>query len=297
MSRVEIKVGQTRVFALKKYPLGPPPDVIVSTSNPDTAFCFQCVSLKDPTKKAYIDKPMSALNNEMVPIVVGDSYFFQICGKTAGTVELTASQRGAQPPYANPVRITVVANARTLPLGTSFDTLWRNHPLQTSNGDIHFPCEGDQPKKSPPGENPPLFKMQCMVRLCWSLERSKVDLSGMRGFTACRCKGPEHRFHFSNPYEFPQWSLAAGQGYDWVASPPLAPEPMPGLAAFWFVRNRTGIILFDHYFDVKGREPMFGGHIDLWNKETMGNTIHAGNVYEGLSAFLRSRKISFWPID
>ena len=300
VSRIEIKVGETKIFALKKYNLGPPPDVVVSTPNPDTAFCFQVVKLKDPTKKSYIDKKMSDLNNEMVPVEINNFYFFQICGKATGTVDLTANQRATTPPYttyANPVKISVVAAPKGLLLGVPFATLWRNHPLQAANGRISYPCEGDERNKNPPGKNPPLYNMQCMVRLCWALEKSGVNLLGMSHFTACRLKGSQHKFHFSHPYEFPNWALARGQSYDWIASNPYAPEPMPGLAAFWFVRNRTGIILFDHYFDVKGREPMFGGHIDLWNKDTMGNTIDSPNVYEGLSAFLRSKRISFWPIN
>jgi hypothetical protein len=304
VTQINLKVGETKIVALKKYKLGPPPEVVVSTANPQTAFCFQVSKLKDPTKKSYIDKQMSDLNDQLVPVEINGYYYFQICGKTAGTVELTANQRAAGPtfsPYANPVKVLVESNTRGLSLGASFDTLWRNHPLHAANGLISYPCEGNGKNKTQPQLNPPLLNMQCMVRLCWSLSKSGVDLSGMRGFSSCRLaqgKHPQssHKHHFSNPYEFRQWGPAKGQSYEWSASR-YAPEPMPGLAAFWFVMGKTGVILFDHYFDVKGREPMFGGHIDLWNKNTMGNTINSSNVYEGLSAFLRSKRIAYWPID
>jgi len=41
---------------------------------------------------------------------------------------------------------------------------------------------------------------------------------------------------------------------------------------------------------------MWGGHIDLWNKDRMGNTYTDVDPRLGESAFLRSRKISFWPL-
>jgi hypothetical protein len=91
---------------------------------------------------------------------------------------------------------------------------------------------------------------------------------------------------------------------------------MPGLAAFKFVEGRQGIILFTHYFSIKGQTSMWGGHIDLfthyfsikgqtsmwgghidlWNKDRMGNTYTDKDPRQGESAFLRSRKISFWPL-
>jgi len=71
---------------------------------------------------------------------------------------------------------------------------------------------------------------------------------------------------------------------------------MPGLAAFEFVQQRQGIILFTHYFDVKGQTSMWGGHIDLWNRRNMGNNYNDPNPERGEGAFLRSRKISFWPL-
>ena len=304
VSSLEVKVGQTKIVALKKYNLGPPPEVIVSIANPETAFCFQVSKLKDPTKKRYDDKHMSDLNDQLLPVEVKGYYLFQICGKKPGSVELTANQRGPGStftPYATPLKISVTEDKKLLNVGTSFANLWRNHPLHSSNGNLHYPCQGDGKSKNAPGHIAPLFNMQCMVRLCWALEKSGVNLSGMSSFTSCRLAHGKHGLkdhtnHFSNPYDFPSWNPAKGQHYTWSASA-NAPEPMPGLAAFWFCMNRTGIILFDHYFTVKGREAMFGGHIDLWNKNTMGNTINSSNVYEGLSAFLRGKNISFWPID
>jgi Type VI secretion system (T6SS), amidase effector protein 4 len=58
--------------------------------------------------------------------------------------------------------------------------------------------------------------------------------------------------------------------------------------------NRTGVLLFYNYFPDKAGA-MVGGHIDLWNNDQMGNTF--GRPHEGLSAFVRSNKIVFWPLD
>ena len=109
-------------------------------------------------------------------------------------------------------------------------------------------------------------------------------------------KAADHGHHFSNPYEFPGWGPAKGKAYTWEAKPIYAPEPMPGLAAYNFVKDRQGIILFWNYFDVKGRSSMWGGHIDLWNKGRMGNTYSYLHPREGEAAFLRAKKIMFWPL-
>jgi hypothetical protein len=71
---------------------------------------------------------------------------------------------------------------------------------------------------------------------------------------------------------------------------------MLGLAAFKFVEARQGIILFTSYYSIKGQTSMWGGHIDLWNKGTMGNTYTYADPRQGEAAFLRSKKISCWPL-
>ena len=302
VTNITLKVGETKILGLRKFNVGPPPDVVVQTSNTEVAFVFQCGHLKDRTKERYTDKTVSDMINETAPVELHGFFFFQITGKKQGAARLDATQRGGGA-YAASVMVIVEPNPKALSLGAAFATLWNNHPLQTANGKIHYPCVGNDRNKDFAGHNPPLFNMQCMVRLCWALDKSGVDLSGMRGFTSCFTADPhlrkkrEHRHHFSDPNDFSHWSKAIGKSYDFNARPPFAPEPMPGLAAFWFVQGRTGIIRFDHYFTPKGREAMTGGHIDLWNRNTMGNTIQSPNAYEGMSAFLRSKRIRFWPID
>ena len=141
----------------------------------------------------------------------------------------------------------------------------------------------------------PLGHNQCFVRLCEALHKSGVSFKGCFG-SSCQIKGADHAHHFSNPYDFPNWPWPKGKAYVWEAKPPFAPEPMPGLAAFEFVQQRQGIILFTHYFDVKGETSMWGGHIDLWNRRRMGNFYSDPNPEQSEAAFLRSRKISFWPL-
>jgi hypothetical protein len=174
-----------------------------------------------------------------------------------------------------------------------FDTLWRNHPLNPNQpgGPVDYPCDGKV-----------LGHMQCMVRFSTALERSGVSFAGLSG-SKCDLPGAKHVNHFSNPYDFEKWSIASSTSYVWEAKKPFQLEPMPGLAAFWFVLRRQGIILFLNYFDPKGTTSMFGGHIDLWNKGTMGNTYSYGtpdnpqSPMEGEAAFFRARKINFWPLD
>jgi hypothetical protein len=158
--------------------------------------------------------------------------------------------------------------------------------MSPTNGAVHYPCNNG---------GPPLHNMQCFVRLCEALHLSGVSFKGCWG-SSCQLHGAHHTHHFSNPYDFPTWNWARGKAYVWEANPPFSPEPMPGLAAFKFVEGRQGIILFTHYFGIKGQTSMWGGHIDLWNKDRMGNTYTDMDPRHGESAFLRSRKISFWPL-
>ena len=289
VSQIDIAVGETKILGLKKFNLGIPPSVVVFIQNPEIAFCFQVVHLKDTSKKSYNDLfAISRFSDQFVPVERGDLFFFQICGKAAGQIELIANHHATGPPYApyaQPVSITVKPNLKRLYLPAAknnsvpdFNTLWQNHPLNPIHR-VDYPCNQG---------GPPLGHMQCMVRLCVALEKSGVSFAGIFG-TSCKLKGANHARHFSHPYEFETWPWAKGRCYVWKTSPD-SPEPMPGLAAFWFVRQKQGIILFKHYFDVPGQKTkMFGGHIDLWNKVTMGNTYDYGtannpiNPMEGLS--------------
>jgi Type VI secretion system (T6SS), amidase effector protein 4 len=297
--RVDLAVGETRIVGLKKFSLQPMVEVSVIARNSNIAFSQQCVHLGDVTKKQYIDVyDMAKVAADNVPIESHGRFFFQICGKSAGHTELdafywvsNAGKMGAT--YAPSLPISVKANSKLLRMppapgrsvGT-FQTMWNNHPLSPTNGAVDYPCNKG---------GPPLHHNQCFVRLCEALQLSGVSFKGCFG-SSCEVHGADHAHHFSNPYDFPTWPWARGKAYVWEASPPFSPEPMPGLAAFKFVEGRQGIILFTHYFDIKGKTSMWGGHIDLWNKDRMGNTYHEADQWHHLAAFLRSKKISFWPL-
>ena len=306
ISQIELAVGETKIVGLKKYDLFPLVEVGVIVKNSNIAFCDQCVHLGDVTKKKYIDHyDMDEVASGNVPIEVGGRYYFQICGQSAGHTELEAFywiSKSAKlgTPYAPPLQINVKPNAKLLVLPPakgksvgSFATMWYNHPKNQNNP--NYPNTGQSGDYPCNDGNGPLHHMQCFVRVCEALHRSGVSFHGFYG-TSCQMKAADHGHHFSNPYEFPGWGPAKGKAYTWEAKPIYAPEPMPGLAAYNFVKERQGIILFWNYFDVKGRSSMWGGHIDLWNKGRMGNTYSYLHPREGEAAFLRAKKIMFWPL-
>jgi hypothetical protein len=69
---------------------------------------------------------------------------------------------------------------------------------------------------------------------------------------------------------------------------------MPGLAAFTFMLNRKGVVLFWNYF----MKNMFGGHIDLWNQIRIGNNftdLPTENFTDGEGAFLDLARLYFGP--
>jgi Type VI secretion system (T6SS), amidase effector protein 4 len=297
--QLDLAVGETRIVGLKKFGLQPMVEVGVTARNSDIAFSQQCVHLGDVTKKKYIDVyDMAKVAADNVPIESHGRFFFQICGKAAGQTELdafywvsNAGKMGAT--YAPSLPISVKANSKLLVMPSApgrsidtFQTMWNNHPMNPANGAVHYPCNNG---------GPPLQHMQCFVRLCKALHLSGVSFNGCPG-SSCQLQGADHAHHFSNPYDFPTWHWAKGKAYVWEANPPFSPEPMPGLAAFKFVEARQGIILFTNYFSVKGQSSMWGGHIDLWNQGRMGNTYTDVDPRQGESAFLRSKKISFWPL-
>jgi Type VI secretion system (T6SS), amidase effector protein 4 len=314
VSRIDLAVGETKIVGLSKYNLIPHPEVGVVVQNSSIAFSHQCVHLGDPTKKKYIDVyDMAEVAQGNVPIEVGGKFYFQLCGRAAGHTQIDAfrwispQKKIGSPyapivpydapaeyaPYARSLTITVTDEKPKLLIPPpasgkavgSFETMWQNHPCNPTNGPVEYPCNEGRA---------PLGHMQCFVRLCEALHKSGVSFRGCIG-SSCQLKGAGHAHHFSNPYDFPNWLWAKGKAYVWQAKRPFAPEPMPGLAAFEFVQQRQGIVLFTHYFDV-GKTSMWGGHIDLWNKGRMGNTYSDRRPEQGEAAFLRSERISFWPL-
>jgi len=179
----------------------------------------------------------------------------------------------------------------------SFDDIWNVHPLQFKD----------------PVWDQPRFAFQacekvahsgCMVRFCTALRRAGVSLDGLRG-NKCGQPGQEHDHHFTNPYDFEDWR-GLKDAFVWEAKSPYQMTPQPGVAAYKFVSGKQGVVLFKNYFPMKmftkahptGITELRGGHIDLWNKDRMGNDIGIppplGSNND--SCFLRSSRIVFWPM-
>jgi Type VI secretion system (T6SS), amidase effector protein 4 len=310
VQNITIAEGETKIVGLKKFALGPPREVEVSTLSP-VAFCNRVSRLKDPTKRKYSSghlRPndyhwykMSSFPDEMVPVEINGHFFFQIGGHAAGRTELTAVSTKTRTAVADPLSIVVTENKRRLSFNAApgfpsptFNLLWKNHPLNPNNpgGPDGYPCKirGKDGEKYSHGHN------QCMVRFCTALERSGASFSGLHSSSMCNLGGDEHRHNFLNPYDFEPWKKSKGSHYVWEAKPPFEKEPMPGLAAFMFMYNRRGVVLFWNYH----MKNMFGGHIDLWNLIRMGNNftdLPTETFMDGEGAFYRARKIVFWPMD
>jgi hypothetical protein len=134
-----------------------------------------------------------------------------------------------------------------------------------------------------------------MIKFCHALSRSGISLTGLKNNRCGKHRtNHDHVDHFVNPYDFEDWKGRKDNCYAWEAKP-YQREPMPGLAAFNFIQNKQGIIMFKHYWDT-AKTDMWGGHIDFWAGDRMGNTRYFDNPMDGESAFLRARKIVFWPL-
>ena len=295
---IRVKVGETKVVGLKLPHINVTPDLTVlpygqdvlrNTSvfceDDDIAFSRQVVKLAK-SKKAYEDH-YDVGKIDTVYVEQGGVYFFQICGKKVGMTNLKAEVNDSTN-YANAIPVVVTDNPKLLVLHppAPFITLWNNHPLNAFDPEVGLE-RAEHPCPLP-------FKNQCMVRFCKALADSGVSLTGFSG-SKCGGSGPAHAAHFTNPYDFINWK--ASGSYSWTANPPFQTEPMPGLAAWPFMESRRGIVLFMHYFAVQGA--MWGGHIDLWNQDCMGNNSLTANseMGQGLGAFCRAQKIYFWPLE
>jgi hypothetical protein len=104
---ITIAEGQTKIVGLKKFALGPPPEVVVSTQS-TLASCHQVSHLKDPTKRKYSSgnlRPgdhhwykMSSFAEEMIPVEHHHLFFFQIVGRAVGRTSLGAVAVKTQTP-------------------------------------------------------------------------------------------------------------------------------------------------------------------------------------------------------
>jgi hypothetical protein len=288
VEQIEVAQGATRILGLKKFHSN---DVAVRTQEFKVAFCDKVIRLKDKTKLSYdkrTDQHEVAADSE--PVESNDSLYFQICGNGSGTTELTArfTNTPGSVSYSRPVTVTVTPNEKRLRLFPSvrFETLWANHPLNHANTALYHDPNHPCASKGLVG--------QCMIRFCVGLDRSGVSFHGFPG-KKCYLKGQEHKHHFIDPNDFERWK-GVKDAYVWETKPPFQLEPMPGIAAYYYTMSRRGVILFENYFPAgPKKKDMAGGHIDLWNRDQMGNTF--GYANEGLAAFVRSRKIVFWPLE
>jgi Type VI secretion system (T6SS), amidase effector protein 4 len=294
VQQIEVREGVTKILGLKKFAIG---EVAVRTGDYKVGLVDMVIRLKDKSKLSYDrraahlpeqpDQHQVAADSEVVES--NGAFYFQICGNGSGTTELTArfTKPQGSPAYASPVTITVTKNAKLLDLGAPFTKLWHHHPYNPVNKEL-YKADRDRPC--------PTTKWvvgQCMVRFCTALHKGNVNTTGL-SVNRCGLPGPEHQHHFIDPYDFEKWK-GVGQAYVFEAKPPLQVEPMPGIAAYYFTMNRTGVIVFREYFATNEKKTdMAGGHIDLWNNDQMGNTF--GKPHQDLSAFVRSRRIVFWPL-
>jgi hypothetical protein len=289
VTQISLAEGETKVLGLKKFQ---PDEVDVDCPDLSVATCLHACHSNDSTKKSYNDNyNLYTVGTDTTPVELKGSIFFQISGDTPGRTQLTARFRlNPSSSYASPMPVTVTESKKRIAFvpAVGFDVLWRNHPLNPANAalyeDPNHPCTHAH------------LVGQCMVRFCTALNMSGVNLHGLHG-KKCGIAGNEHQHHFINPYDFEPWK-GVKHGYVWEAKPPYQREPMPGFAAYFFTKRRRGVILFWNYFSAdKKKGDMFGGHIDLWNRDRMGNTFDRPVQSRGLSAFARARKIVFWPLE
>jgi hypothetical protein len=300
VEQIEVAQGETKILGIRKFNLK---EVAVRTGDFKIAFVDMVIHLKDQTKKTYNDHyNIHEVAADTMPVESNNAFYFQVCGNGNGTTELTArftNNRNADS-YASPVSIKVKENKKLLTLSPTkpFDVLWANHPLNPANSKLYrvsLPNGAFKEDAEHPCHESSWLVGQCMVRFCTMLEKSGVGIHGLFG-NKCGRPGKDHNYHFVNPYDFEKWQ-GLKQAYSWEAKPPFQPEPMPGIAAYYFTRERRGVILFWNYFSTtKTKADMFGGHIDLWNRDRMGNTYSYNDPTAGLAAFTRARKIVFWPL-
>jgi hypothetical protein len=266
VDQIDVAQGETKILGLRKFNSN---EVAVRTQDFKVAFVDKVIHLNDPTKKAYDGHyNIHEVAADTTPVESKNSLYFQICGNGPGTTEVTArfTNKPGSASYARPVSIKVKENKKRLTLfpAVLFDVLWANHPLNPLNRRLYREPEHPCPEST-------WLKGQCMVRFCTTLEKSGVSVNGLLG-GKCGRTGREHNYHFINPYDFEKWQ-GLKQAYSWEAKPPFQSEPMPGIAAYYFTHLRRGVILFWNYFPTtKMKGDMSGGHIDLWNRDRMGNT-------------------------
>ncbi|MEJ1161153.1 T6SS effector amidase Tae4 family protein [Prosthecomicrobium sp. N25] len=295
---LDIKQGETRILGVKKFTIG---EVAYRTDDFKTAFVDLVIHLRKPKVKYDDHYNLHEVASDSVPVEQKGHYFFQICGNNPGTTQFVANRIAGNTPYARPVSIRVAADPKLLVFHPSmpFDVLWANHPLNPANRTLYprkKPDEFDDYDPSHPCQEAKWLAGQCMVRFCVMLEKSGITFDGLHG-GKCGIGGKQHFHHFVNPYDFESWK-GLKRAYVFEAKPPYRPEPMPGIAAYYFCWQRRGVILFWNYFPTgKEKKDMFGGHIDLWNRDRMGNTYAMPDPNAGLAAFARARKIVFWPLE
>lgn len=298
---IQVAQGETKVVGIQKFE---DKDVAVYTGDSEIAFANKVLHLKDPSKRSYDSNyDYNKVLNDSATFEQKGSIFFQVCGNHKGLTALMARFKSDPngPPYAMSIGITVTENKKQLTFNPSkpLDVLWSNHPynpMREVEYQVKLPNGLLIDTKSHPCYKATWLVGQCMIRFCTMLDKSGVGMTGMHG-NRCGFQGKPHDHHFINPYDFEAWK-STKDAYVWEAKPPYEIEPMPGVAAHQFTHGKRGVIMFKNYFPTsKAKGDMGGGHIDLWNKDRMGNNFSMPNPDEGLSAFVRSRKIVFWPLE
>jgi type VI secretion system (T6SS) effector Tae4 (amidase) len=301
VGQIMLNEGETKILALKtpgsfnvaQLPYSP---FWVTSSDWSVAICQFVWRLKDKTKVHYLDNYNydSVMSDaELLVSTVGSQQFVfvQILGIGRGACRLSTTSSS----YAQPVTITVLESKKLLTLtpGAPFTQLWANHPLNTSPPAYRNPLSADYDHCDKQIDPDPKHKEDCMTRLCMALKHSGIDLSGLRGKKTCSGAPPlpippKHAHHFVNSDDFETWQTT-NNAYVFRRSS-AQPEPMPGLAALWYMQGKTGIVVFKNFT----HKDMHGGHVDLWDGHNMGNEFPPHGQQK--TFFLRSQQIDFWPV-
>lgn len=305
-----LKQGECKILALPMPPGGNVQDLVVKSSRTflQTVYASPVCSLRDSLQayQTIADNDQNPAKQTLsatilrtaVPKISRNFAFIQVVGLIPGYSNVTASG-GAFDNYASPVSIHVTDNDRQFSFApaTAFDTLWGNHPLQpTTRANKQYP-DGDQCKKTVGADQEPDPFGNCMTRFCMALKHSGIDVVRRMAGTRWKCsQDKNHEHHFVQPYDFEAWQTTRN-AYVFEASA-QTPRPMPGIAAAHFMWGRKGVVLFWHYWSTSKSSSMDGGHIDLWDGTRTGNEL-GWNDDRGRQdyAFLRARKIVFWPLE
>lgn len=177
----------------------------------------------------------------------------------------------------------------------TFAELWANY------------VTGDPYRDAKTGEVPPGFGNQCAIRMSATLHRVGIE---MKSFSEKVIKPPPGKDTIGRILlKGKATATRADEMGTWLNLQPFCglpkkPEDVTGKDWETKVKGRTGIIFFGEYWarDGESSDRASGGHIDLWNKDTL--TPSSTSFFRFRLGFNRlwysdlrnSKKILFWEI-